>query len=312
MRQKLVTLLLAAIEEKPDLIVSVFAGTPAFGAYKLLAERGHAELADFSRARFIVFDELLGTTARQGAPSFRAALEERLFQPLGVPPENVVSFDPSGDPLSEAKRISDWIALKGIDIAILSVDSRGYIGFHGPGADLEAGAGIVAVEHAERWNTARAFSLGLKDLGRASRILLFASGKNLAETIRQLTEGSFDERRPISVLQRHRDVILVADREALSGIEKTEQISGFHSGLFIMTSDSIPSGRRVIVVSPHPDDAPISLGGTMALLSSRNRLVTAIMSTGHRSFIYGTQRGERIAIREEEVARESRILGVEA
>ena len=30
--QKLATLLLAAVEEKPDIIIAVFAGTPAFGA----------------------------------------------------------------------------------------------------------------------------------------------------------------------------------------------------------------------------------------------------------------------------------------
>ena len=39
----------------------------------------------------------------------------------------------------------------------------------------------------------------------------------------------------------------------------------------------------------------------MALLAGQNRVVTAVMSTGHRSFIYGTQREERIAIREKEV-----------
>jgi len=65
------------------------------------------------------------------------------------------------------------------------------------------------------------------------------------------------------------------------------------------------------VVSPHPDDAPISLGGTMAMLSQANTVTTAVMTTGHRSFIYGTQRAERIAIREAEVMRESRFLGVE-
>ena len=65
------------------------------------------------------------------------------------------------------------------------------------------------------------------------------------------------------------------------------------------------------MISPHPDDAPISLGGTMAMLSQANRVVTAVMSTGHRSFIYGTQRGERIAIREAEVMKESRFLGAE-
>jgi glucosamine-6-phosphate deaminase len=306
--QKLVTLLLAAVQEKPDLIMSVFAGTPAFGAYRLMVERARSELVDFSQVRFVVFDELVhdGPVA-----PFRAVLEERLFGPLSVPAGNIIAFTPTRDPAGETARISNWLAVAGIDIALLSVDSRGHIGFHVTGSDLESKAGIIPVPNRERWGADRAFSLGLADLASASRILLFAAGRNLAEIVRRLTEGSFDPTIPIYVLQRHPGVTLLADRGALSSIERTERISGFHAGLFIMDSQSVPSDRRVLIISPHPDDAPISLGGTMAMVSPRCRLVTAIMSTGHRSFIYGTQRSERIAIREGEVVKESRILGAE-
>jgi LmbE family N-acetylglucosaminyl deacetylase/6-phosphogluconolactonase/glucosamine-6-phosphate isomerase/deaminase len=306
--QKLVTLILAAVEEKPDLIISVFAGTPAFGTYRLLTERARSELVDFSRVRFVVFDELL--RAAPAAP-FRAVLEERLFAPLAVPAENVIAFNPEKNPTDEAARIESWLGVAGIDIALLSVDSRGHIGFHVTGSDLESRAGVIAVENSGRWGAPRAFSLGLADLTKASRILLFAAGRNLAEIVQRLTEGSFDPRLPISVLQRHENVSLVADRGALSLVGATARISGVRAGLFILDEQSVPSGRNVLVVSPHPDDAPISLGGTMAMLSPHNRVVTAVMSTGHRSFIYGTQRSERIAIREGEVVKESRILGAE-
>jgi len=305
--QKLATLLLAAVEEKPDIIVAVFAGTPAFGAYRLLADRARAEEVDFSRVRFVVFDEIL----RDRTGPFRAQLNERLFVPLSVPPDNVVSFNPAGDWAAESRRISSWIDLAGIDIALLSADARGHIGFHVSGSELDSSTGIVPVENRQRWGAESAFSLGLADLARASKILLFASGKNLAEIVKNLTEGGYDPAKPISVLQRHANVILVADRDALSRIEGVERISGYHSGLFILDAATAPADRRVLVVSPHPDDAPISLGGTMAVLAAQNRLVTAVMSTGHRSFIYGTQRDERIAIREAEVTKESRILGVE-
>ena len=308
MEQKLVTLLLAAVEDKPDLIVSVFAGTPAFGAYRLLVERARAELVDFSRVRFVVFDELVRPSP---VAPFRAVLDERLFGPLAVPPENVIAFDPTRSHADETARIAGWLGVAGIDIALLSVDSRGHIGFHVTGSDLEAKAGILAVPNRERWGADNAFSLGLADLRTASRILLFAAGRNLAEIVQRLMEGSFDPTIPIYVLQRHENVTLIADRGALSRIERKERISGFHSGLFIMDAETVPSDRRVLIISPHPDDAPISLGGTMAMLSPRCRLVTAVMSTGHRSFIYGTQRSERIAIREGEVVKESRILGVE-
>jgi glucosamine-6-phosphate deaminase len=306
--QKVATLLLSAVIEKPDLILSVFAGTPAFGLYKLMTERARGERVDFSRVRFVVFDELI---RGGGGTPFRSALDERLFGPLSVPPENVVAYIPANDPQSEGKRIAAWLDLAGIDIALLSVDSRGHIGFHAAGAKLDSRAGPVRTENSQRWNASTAFSLGLADLARAAKVILFAAGGNLAQIVQQLTEGTFDPGIPISVLQRHENLLLVADRGALSQVQRVERIFGFHSGHFIMDSESVPSGRKVLVVSPHPDDAPISLGGTMAMLSAQNRIVTAVMTTGHRSFIYGTQRAERIAIREQEVVAESRVLGVE-
>jgi glucosamine-6-phosphate deaminase len=306
--QKLVTLLLAAVQEKPDLILTVFAGTSAFGIYSLLVERARLELVDFSRVRFVVVDELI---RGDGTAPFRTMLDERLFAPLSIPAENVISFDPSKDIQGEAARIAGWLAVAGIDIALLSVDSRGHMGFHSMGASFESRAGLVSVENRQRWGAAQAFSLGLSDLSKASRVLLFASGRNLAEIVQRLTEGSFDPTIPISMLQRHGNVTLVADGGALSRMAKAERIRGFYSGFFIMDGQAVPAGRKVLVISPHPDDAPISLGGTMAMLSKANRVVTAVMGTGHRSFIYGTQRIERIAIREAEVVKESRFLGVE-
>ncbi len=308
LEQKLVTLLLAAVQEKPDLIISVFAGTPAFGAYRLLVERARAELVDFSRVRFVVFDELLGGG---GLPRFRAVLDERLFLPLGIAADHIVAFSPDGERAAEIARITSFLSVSGIDIALLSVDSRGHIGFHVTGSDLESSSGIVRVENAARWEAREAFSLGLADLAKASRIMLFAAGRNLAEIVQRLTEGVFDPTAPISVLQRHGNVLLVADTGALSRITREDRIHGFYSGFFIVDSQTVPAGRRVLVVSPHPDDAPISVGGAMAMLGAGNRVVTAVMTTGHRSFIYGTQRGERIAIREAEVLKESRFLGAE-
>lgn len=305
--RKLVTLLLAAVVGKPDLVVSVFAGTPAFGLYRMLAERAAAEEVDFARVRFVVFDELAGTPNG----TFRRVLQERLFGPLGVPSARVVAFDPAASPEAETARIRAWLDLAGVDIALLSVDSRGHVGFHAAGAALDSGAGLVSVENRARWGADRAFSLGLADLARASRVLLFAVGKNLAEVVQRLTEGGFDPDQPVSVLQRHPDVTLVADRGALTRVNEVSRISGYHAGFYILDAACPPTGRTVVVVSPHPDDAAISAGGTMALLAPANRVVTAVMTTGHRSFIPGTQREERVAIREREAAREARVLGAE-
>jgi glucosamine-6-phosphate deaminase len=312
--RKLVTLLLAAVVEKPDLVVSVFAGTPAYGLYRMLTDRATAEEVDFSRVRFVVFDELVGgAAAPSGAArgTFRAVLQERLFGPLGVSAGRVVAFDPEADPAAETARIRSWLDLAGVDIALLSVDSRGHVGFHTAGAALDSAAGMVSVENQARWGVESAFSLGLADLGRASHVLLFACGKNLADVVQRLTEGGFDPDQPVSVLQQHPHVTLVADRGALSQVNQVGRISGFHAGFYILDTAAPPAGRTILVVSPHPDDAAISVGGTMALLAGTNRVVTAVMTTGHRSFIPGTQRQERITIREREAAQEARVLGSE-
>ena len=305
-QQKVATMVLGRLLEKPDLVISVFAGTPAFGLYRALVERATAERVDVSQARFVVLDELV---TPDGSAPFHALLKSLLFDPLKIPDRNVLWFNPAADPVAEASRISTRLAAGGIDLCLLSVDSRGHIGFHTAGSAHDTRAGLVAVENRERWKTDRAFSLGMKDLEAADTILLFSSGLASAAIIHELVEGTLPPSRPASLLQRHNRVILVADVESLSRLEKPTSLAGMQSGLYIVDHSNLPTGRSVLVVSPHPDDAPISLGGTMAMLSAQNRLTTAIMTTGHRAHILGKRRDERIALRESEVVRESRYLG---
>ena len=305
---KISTIILARVMQKPDLVLSVFSGTPAFGLYRVLVDRAKREDIDFSQVRFVAIDEII--TGNREAP-FRRILNERLFAPLSVSPSNVVAFDPGNAEESEVHRISEWVTYVGIDVALLSTDSRGHIGFHSSGANPDSRAAIVPIENRARWKADRAFTLGLRDMVEAETVLLFSSGGNSAEVVRQLVEEPVDEAVPISVLQRRDMVVLVADRESLSRIGKTDGISGLYGGVLVLDQPSMPIGRKVLVVSPHPDDASISLGGTIAMLAIRNRVLVAVMSTGHRAFIYGTQRSERIAIREGEVKAEARVLGAE-
>ena len=306
--QKLCTILLARVLEKPDLVLSVFSGTPVFGVYQALVARAGQEHVDFSHVRFVVLDEL---ATPDGSAPFHGTLVRLLFEPLGIPPENVIWFDPRAEAAREVARISSWIAAIGIDVALLSADARGHIGFHTAGAEQDSRTGMLAVENVRRWKTNRAFSLGLRDLMAADTILLFAAGSPSANIIRDIVEGGVDPARPVSALGSHRRVLLVADKDALSALEKPEAIAGYYAGLYILDSTNLPAGRSILVISPHPDDAAISVGGAMAMLAKRNRLATAVMSTGHRAEISGMRRDERIAVREREVLGESRTLGTE-
>ncbi len=306
--EKVTTLLLSRIMAKPDLVVSVFAGTPAYGLYATLVARAQREKTDFTHVRFVVLDELV---TPDGSAPFKNKLQGLLFDPLGIPPENLIWFNPKNDHQEEVRKIANYIGVAGIDVALLSTDSRGHMGFHISGADEGSHASIVEIENVERWRTDRAFTLGLRDILDAHTILLFATGTIRADAVKEIAEGTIDPAKPMSVLDRHNNVILVADRESFSRMNHPDSIYGHYAGLYIVDANNTPSGRTIVVVSPHPDDAPISVGGAMAMLSNHNRVVTAVMTTGHRAFIYGKRRAERIGVREEEVLRESRLLGSE-
>ena len=306
--EKLSLYILGRVMEKPDLSLSVFAGEPAFGLFEELVSLAQKAAIDLSRVRFLVFDELI---TQDGKAPFKENLDAMLFRPLSVPQENIVWFDPGNDPELEAKRIAKWVDVVGIDIMLLSVDFRGHIGFHTSGSEPSSPAGLVEIESKVRWQTERAFTLGLKQILAANTVLLFASGIICADIVRDIAEGSYDLQKPVAVFQHHPRVIFIADEEALSKLQRSDGISGYYAGIYIVNEDNLPEGKTILVVSPHPDDAAISMGGAAAMLSTQNRVVVAVMTTGHRAFIYGKRHQERILIRESEVKAESKILGTE-
>lgn len=62
----------------------------------------------------------------------------------------------------------------------------------------------------------KAYTMGIKTIMNARRILLIASGIHKAEAVYKAFCGPVTKQVPSSVLQHHQDVILVADEEALS------------------------------------------------------------------------------------------------
>ncbi len=71
--------------------------------------------------------------------------------------------------------------------------------------------------------------------------------------------------------------------------------------------------RNVIVISPHPDDLEIGMGGTAAKLADSGvNLVSLVVTDGRRSTsIYGLSEDEVAELRESEVREAVGILGVE-
>ena len=61
-----------------------------------------------------------------------------------------------------------------------------------------------------------AYTMGVRDILQARRVVMVASGANKAQAIKDAFFGPVTPQVPASILQYHPDFILVADEEALS------------------------------------------------------------------------------------------------
>ena len=60
----------------------------------------------------------------------------------------------------------------------------------------------------------KAFTMGIKQIMQAKKILILASGANKADAVYKMVRGTVTESVPASVLQLHPDCTLIADEAA--------------------------------------------------------------------------------------------------
>jgi glucosamine-6-phosphate deaminase len=56
--------------------------------------------------------------------------------------------------------------------------------------------------------------MGMKTIMQSKKIVLLASGKNKADAIQKTIEGKITSDLPASLLQIHKDVVIIVDKEA--------------------------------------------------------------------------------------------------
>ena len=126
--------------------------------------------------------------------------------------------------------------LGGIDLQLLGIGHNGHIGFNEPGEAFEKETHCVklkesTIEANTRFFSSReevpkfAYTMGIKSIMGAKKILLVASGSDKSEILYQTVAGPILPAVPASVLQLHNDVTIVADKEALKMlIEKSPEL----------------------------------------------------------------------------------------
>ena len=113
------------------------------------------------------------------------------------------------------------------DIQLLGLGSNGHIAFNEPNTPFGSGVHVVKLTENTIKDNSRlfadindvpryAFTMGIKNIMNAKKIVVLASGKNKANAVKASVEGDVTEIVPASVLQLHPDCTFIVDEDAAS------------------------------------------------------------------------------------------------
>ncbi len=205
--------------------LGVATGSSPRGAYAELARRvagGRLSLGDCDA---YLLDEYVGLP--EGHPqAYRTVIRHDLVDPARLDPSRVHGPDGrAGDLEAEAARYERLVADAGVEVQILGIGANGHIGFNEPGSALDSVTRVMTLTERTRRDNSRFFASveevprrvvtqGLSTISRAGRIVLIATGTRKAAALAAALTGPVHPDCPASVLQRHRDVRVLADTDA--------------------------------------------------------------------------------------------------
>ena len=232
MSRKAANIIASQVVLKPDCVLGLATGSTPIGAYKNLVEKYEQGDLDFSQVTTVNLDEYKGLP-RENDQSYYYFMHDNLFDHVNVKPENTHLPDGTKeDANEECARYEELIrSLGGQDLQLLGLGHNGHIGFNEPDAVFEKTTHCVdlqesTIEANKRFFASaddvpkQAYTMGIGTIMRAKKILVVVSGEDKADTVAKAFFGPVTPEVPASILQFHKDVILVADEAALSKVPR--------------------------------------------------------------------------------------------
>ena len=218
----------AQVIMKPNCVLGLATGSSPIGTYKQLVDWYKKGDINFAQVTTVNLDEYRGLT-RDNDQSYYFFMHKNLFDHVNIK----ASYLPDGtreDAEEECHHYEEIIrSLGGVDLQLLGIGHNGHIGFNEPGDAFYNDVHCVdltqsTIEANKRFFASaddvpkQAYTMGIKTIMQAKKILIVASGEDKADIVRDAFFGPITPKVPASVLQLHNDVTLVADEAALSKI----------------------------------------------------------------------------------------------
>ncbi len=230
MSRKAANVISAQVIMKPNCVLGLATGGTPVGTYAQLIDWYNKGDVDFSEVTTVNLDEYRGIS-RENDQSYWYFMQKNFFSKVNVRQDHIHVPDGSNPDADQACRDYDEVihAVGGIDLQLLGIGPDGHIGFNEPGAAFELGTHCVdltesTIEANKRFFDKKedvprqAYTMGIKSIMQARKVLMIANGANKADIIKQAFFGPVTPEVPASILQMHPDFVLVLDAEAASKI----------------------------------------------------------------------------------------------
>lgn len=226
MSKKAAEVIAEQIRQKPNSVMGFATGGTPLATYKELIKMYNEGKVDFSQVTSFNLDEYY-PLKRDNDQSYYYFMHENLFKHINIKKENINL--PNGEAENWEEEVKSYeakiAAAGGIDFQILGIGNNGHIAFNEPADTFSRFTSLVSITEDTIKANARFFekeedvpkkalSMGIRSIMMAKKILLIASGANKADVIDKALNANPTPQVPATILQFHRDVVFVIDKDA--------------------------------------------------------------------------------------------------
>ena len=213
------------VKGNPRAVLGLATGSTPIGLYKNMIEDHKRNCTSYREIRTVNLDEYAGLDYSSDQ-SYVYFMRSNLFDYIDIDLKNTnIENGKAADRQAECDRYNRLLEGMQQDIQVLGIGSNGHIAFNEPGTPFGSVTHIVDLAESTIKDNSRmfksidevprqAFTMGLKNIMNAKKILILANGANKAKAVYGLVKGEVTEAVPASVLQLHPDCTLVCDEAA--------------------------------------------------------------------------------------------------
>ena len=209
--------------EKP-FVLGCPTGSSPLGMYKSLIEMNKAGKVSFANVVTFNMDEYSNLDENH-PQSYHYFMHENFFSKIDIKKENIHILDGTAkDPQEECLKYEAAIKQAGgIDLFLGGCGCDGHIAFNEPGSSLTSRTRMKTLTEDTLIANARFFggdyskvpktalTVGIGTITDSKEVLIMMTGLSKADALQHAVEESVSQMWPVTILQMHRNTILIAD-----------------------------------------------------------------------------------------------------